>query len=110
MINWNRVTELRDEIGAEDFAEITDLFLAEVEEVIEKLRTTPDLGSLGEDLHFLKGCALNLGFQSFSEHCQTGETLSGEGLAATVEIPIIITCYDESKANFLASLETQLSA
>ena len=35
MIDWKRVRELRDEIGEEDFSEVVDLFLEEVEEVGE---------------------------------------------------------------------------
>lgn len=42
MINWKRVNELRDEIGPEDFAEVVELFLEEVEQVIDKLREAPD--------------------------------------------------------------------
>ena len=30
MIDWPRVKELKDEIGAEDFGEVVDLFLEEV--------------------------------------------------------------------------------
>ena len=30
MIDWQRVNELRDEVGAEDFEEVVDLFLEEV--------------------------------------------------------------------------------
>ena len=36
MIDWSRVNELRDEVGAEDFEEVVELFLEEVEEVIEE--------------------------------------------------------------------------
>ncbi|WP_322867234.1 hypothetical protein U5922_014250 [Aquicoccus sp. G2-2] len=37
MIDWRKVTELRDEIGEEDFAEVVDLFLAEIDEAIGQL-------------------------------------------------------------------------
>ncbi len=104
MINWKRVNELRDEIGPEDFAEVVELFLEEVEKVIEKLREAPDFGTLGEDLHFLKGSALNLGFRSFSILCQTGETASGEGTADSVDIATVLASYEESKIEFQAKL------
>lgn len=100
MIDWNRINELRDEIGEEDFAEVVDLFLEEVEQVIEKLRLNPDFQSLGADLHFLKGSALNLGFRSFSVLCQAGETTADEGKAEQVDVPAIVACYDDSKAAF----------
>ena len=104
MINWKRVNELRDEIGPEDFAEVVELFLEEVEQVIDKLREAPDFEKLGEDLHFLKGSALNLGFRNFSILCQTGETASSEGTADSVDIGAILASYDESKIEFQAKL------
>lgn len=104
MIDWKRVNELRDEIGVEDFAEVVDLFLEEVEQITEKLRKAPDFDTLGEDLHFLKGSALNLGFRNFSILCQAGETASGEGAAKTVDVGEILTSYDLSKIEFQAKL------
>ncbi|NOR30990.1 MAG: Hpt domain-containing protein, partial [Sulfitobacter sp.] len=61
MIDWAQVNTLRDDVGKDYFAEIIDIFIDEVEDVIEKLRNVPDLNTLGDDLHFLKGSALNLG-------------------------------------------------
>ena len=43
MIDWARVSELRDEVGAEDFDEVVELFLEEVEEAIAALRDLTDL-------------------------------------------------------------------
>lgn len=106
MINWDRVTELRDEIGAVDFAEVVELFLEEVEQMIEKLRETPNLDTLGEDLHFLKGSALNLGFREFSIRCQTGETAASEGQAETVDVPAVLASYEASKQVFQNGLLT----
>ena len=51
MIDWERIIVLRDEVGAEDFGEVVELFLDEVEEVISRLRATPDMSTLEEDLH-----------------------------------------------------------
>lgn len=104
MINWERVEELRDEIGAEDFDEVVELFLDEVEEVIERLRAAPDLSTLEADLHFLKGSALNLGFETFSQLCQAGEAASAAGQAATVDVPAILGAFEESKAIFQQKL------
>ena len=33
MISWERVNELRDEVGQEDFLEVVEIFLEEVDEV-----------------------------------------------------------------------------
>ena len=109
MIDWQRVNVLREEVGAEDFDEVVDLFLEEVESVMERLRTTPEMSTLEEDLHFLKGSALSLGFASFSAHCQTGENLSAEGKPGTVDLAAILTSYDTSRQQFLAELPTALA-
>ena len=37
MIEWDRVAELRDEVGAEDFAEVVELFLDEVEATLARI-------------------------------------------------------------------------
>ena len=37
MIDWSRVSELREEVGEEDFAEVVELFLDEVDGVIGTL-------------------------------------------------------------------------
>ena len=39
MIDWTRVEELRNEIGPEDFAEVAELFLMEVEDTLSRLGT-----------------------------------------------------------------------
>ena len=80
MINWDRVAELREEVGVDDFAEIIELFLEEVDAIIELLRDGQGLSDLEAHLHFLKGSALNLGFAKFAELCQAGETAAIRGL------------------------------
>lgn len=102
MIDWNRVTELRDEVGAEDFGEVVELFLEEVDEVIERLEATGDRTKLEEDLHFLKGSSMNLGFASFSSLCQSGETASANGASDTVDLSAILASYKASRAEFTA--------
>lgn len=106
MIDWFRVTELRDEIGAEDFEEVVEIFLEEVEGVLDKLRAE-DRSELEQDLHFLKGSALNLGFKTFSEKCQDGERLSSQGQGDTVNLAEIVQLYESSKAGFLQDLATK---
>ena len=101
MISWERVNELRNEIGAEDFQEVVELFLEEVEEVIERLRQTPNPTSYEADLHFLKGCALNLGFQAFCTLCAIGEKKARDGAADTVDLPAILSIYDKSRREFV---------
>ncbi|QBF34124.1 Hpt domain-containing protein [Thalassococcus sp. S3] len=109
MIKWARVAELREEIGEEDFDEVVDLFLEEVQEVVTKLRTNPSLADLEQDLHFLKGSALSLGFARFSELCQNGEQRSASGDAASVDLAEILTGFEQSKKVFLAELQDQMA-
>jgi HPt (histidine-containing phosphotransfer) domain-containing protein len=110
VIDWDRLKELREEVGPEDFDEVVDLFLDEVEGVMDRLRESPDLATLEEDLHFLKGSALSLGFRQFSALCQAGETNALLGNASQIDLPEILSCYDRSKAKFIADLPGQLAA
>lgn len=104
MISWDRVQELRDEIGDEDFAEVAEVFLEEVDEVIARLKTSPDPARLEEDLHFLKGSALNLGFKTLSGICQEGESQAAAGQAAQVALERVFTAYDQSREAFAAGM------
>ena len=109
MIDWTRVMELCDEVGAEDLDEVVELFFEEVEEVTDRIRTSPDPVTLEADLHFLKGSALSLGFSSFAELCQTGETASANGEASDVDVPTILKSYDASKTVFVEDLPRMLA-
>ncbi|MEO0745377.1 MAG: Hpt domain-containing protein [Pseudomonadota bacterium] len=100
MIDWKRVADLRDEIGSEDFEEVLPLFLEEVLGVMDTLRNAPDLSRLEEDLHFLKGAALNLGFEAFTNLCSAGEKAAAAGHAGTVNLTEIIDCFEVSRAAF----------
>ncbi len=109
MILWSRVSELRDEVGAEDFDEVVDLFLEEVEEVIERLSQNTDLAQLEQDLHFLRSSALNLGFADFSDLCRDGEHKSANGQAETVDVQAIITGFEYSKSHFVSQLSEMVA-
>ena len=110
MINWDKVAELRDEIGAEDFGEVVEIFLEEVDEAIAQLGQPGAGGDLETQLHFLKGSALNLGFTDFSSRCQAGETAARNGQPDQVDLSEIIKCYQASKSEFLTSLEANAAA
>ncbi len=104
MIDWQRVDELRQEIGDEGFAEVVELFLDEVEEVMARLRNTHFPVTYEEDLHFLKGSAWNLGFVGFGALCHDGERKAVQGDAAAIDVGAILISYDESKAAFIQGL------
>lgn len=107
MINWSRVEELREEIGPEDFGDVVELFLEEVDEEIAGLSEPDADAKLEARLHFLKGSALNLGFEAFSDLCRDGEQSAARGEGATVNLPHIQTCYSQSKDLFLSELGTR---
>lgn len=96
MIDWNRVQELRDEVGEDAFGEVLDLFLEEVDEVMNRLHEAPDLGCLPADLHFVRGSALNLGLKEFCAICQGLEHRLARG--EPVELDVLLHSYAESKA------------
>ncbi len=108
MIQWSRVRQLRDEVGADEFDEVVEIFLDEVQEVICKLRDHTTRSEIEQNLHFLKGSALSLGFDSFSKLCQDGERRAAAGECAAVDLSAIIAAYDESKTLFQAGLADHL--
>ena len=109
MIQWSRVRQLRDEVGADEFDEVVDIFLEEVQDVIAKLRADTARTEMEQNLHFLKGSALSLGFDSFSKLCQDGERRAASGGSAGVDLTAILAAYDESKALFQDGLVQNLA-
>jgi HPt (histidine-containing phosphotransfer) domain-containing protein len=105
MIDWSHIKTLREEVGPEDFDDVVEIFIEEVTETIDRMRDEPQIGTLGEDLHALKGSALNLGFTQFAELCQIGETLAADSRSEEIDLPPIFACYNASKAAFLAGLK-----
>lgn len=102
MIEWDHVAELRAEIGDEGFCEVVDLFLEEVELVIDRLQTAPEPARFEQDLHFLKGSAWNLGFAEFGALCMAGEKMAGDGEPNCVNIGKIVGSYRASRMAFMA--------
>jgi len=102
MIDWARARRLRDEVGSDDFGDVVELFLEEVDAVVGRLRAGADPARLESDLHFLKGSALNLGFAAFGALCHAGEQQAAAGEAAAVDVAGLVAVYDRSRAAFLA--------
>ncbi|WP_166417731.1 Hpt domain-containing protein [Cochlodiniinecator piscidefendens] len=110
MIDWKRIEELKDEVGAEDFVEVAAIFLEEVDEVVDRLRENPNLETMEADMHFLKGSALNLGFDALSVYCQAGEKAASNDDAATIDLSQLFEIYDASKAEFLRVEQIEFAA
>lgn len=109
MIDWERVNALRDEVGEEDFDEVVELFLEEVDAEITTLQEASEAESLGNKLHFLKGSAMSLGFRKFSNLCQLGEATISKDAQAQVNLADILSCYHLSREEFLANLSQKIS-
>lgn len=106
MIDWNRVRELQDEVGMEDFSEIVTLFLEEVDEATAALAAGGPGGDLAAAMHFLKGCALNLGFRDLASYCAEGEVQAQGGAADQVDLARLCEIYAASRSAFLAQMST----
>ena len=104
MIDWNHVQKLRDEIGADAFDEVVDLFLEEVETAVGRLRDLPDGHDPEAQLHFLRGSALNLGFIGFADLCHRGEVAAASGAGDAVDLTGLLRCYEASRLAFLEGL------
>jgi HPt (histidine-containing phosphotransfer) domain-containing protein len=102
MIDWNRVGDLRAEIGDDSFAEVVEIFLEEADEVAGRMPGLATPADQARALHFLKGSALNLGFEDLAHLCQEGERRAGQG--NMVQIPTILESYQASKAAFQTGL------
>ncbi len=101
MINWERVKELENDIGPDDIDDVVELFLSEVDNVIEGLSNDSSQNTLEQDMHFLKGSALNLGFDVFGEMCSSAEKQAAAGNECDVSVPQIVASYESSKSEFL---------
>jgi len=102
VIDWDRVNELRDEVGAEAFDEILAVFLDEMDAAVGRLAEHPpaDAEGLRAELHFLKGSGLNLGLSDFAALCAAGEDHAAAG--ATVDLAPILDSYRATRAELVA--------
>lgn len=107
MINWERVEQLRQEIGDDGFGEVVALFLEEADEAVARL-SAGTAAALAGDLHFLKGSALNLGLADLAELCQQGERAVAQGDG--VDVAAIRQVYAQSRPALLAGLPDRTAA
>jgi HPt (histidine-containing phosphotransfer) domain-containing protein len=103
MIDWARVQQLREEIGTSAFAEVVMMFLDEAEEVLARLSPTRGAKALGDDCHFLKGAALNLGFDQLAQLCQQAEHSAKLG-DCDIDMGEMQLCYRQSRDALLYGL------
>lgn len=98
MINWSRANALRNDVGEDTFDDIVTLFLDETQHVLDRLATSTDLE---QDVHFIKGSALTLGFTDFATLCETAERAIAGDPHSDINLNALLTCYEKSKTAFL---------
>jgi HPt (histidine-containing phosphotransfer) domain-containing protein len=111
MIDWARVNELVEEIGAEDFGDVVELFLDEVDSAIgllDKAHGNPVV--VEEQMHFLKGAALNLGFEALAQLCMKGEKSAAGGRPEVVSAAEVRRAFEASKEAFERDLPNRSAA
>lgn len=96
MIDWKRVSELRKEVGDDEFRPILDLFMDEVELVMQRLPVDGP-GELEADLQFLKGNAWSVGLRGLGEACEAAEEMAREGWQGHPAISSLQAVYHASK-------------
>lgn len=99
MIDWERVNELKAEVGPDDFNEIVTLFLDEADDAVARMLSSDSAKSLENELHFLKGSALNLGFADLATACQSAEQMAAKG-STDFDTAAIAALYHASRAAF----------
>ena len=102
MIDWSRVSELRGEVGPDDFHEIVEIFLEEMAAELTTLSPTSDDMSVVAVLHSIKGAALSLGFAQIADLCQMGEQAAAAG--EKVDLNRLRATLRDSVAAFAAGL------
>lgn len=102
MIDWNRVLQLREEVGEDAFAGLAAAFLAEIEDRLAQLGRQPE--QLPGDLHYLRGAALNLGFARFSALLLAEEMRLRHGDAGRVGRDDLVGTFRDSRRQFLDEL------
>lgn len=93
MVDWDRIAELQQEVGEEDFTEVLTMFFDEFEETLENF----DHGAAPEQIHFLKGSAANIGMQEVATLCRDAECALREGASSVDLLPGIMVSFENSR-------------
>lgn len=103
-VDWSRVAELREEIGEEEFSEVVELFLTEVDEMIDGLMGAAP-AEVEACMHALKGSSLNIGFALLAEVCRLGEEEAAAGRPGAIPPADVALCFHRSRDLFLEGLK-----
>ena len=109
MINWARIEELFEDFGADGFADVAEVFIEEVTESLDRLSAAQDPDSLRAEFHFLKGAALNLGFDDISRLCAEGEERATRQQPCTAQKAQVLTQMPATCKTFMQQWPTRLA-
>ena len=70
MIDWERIEDLRREVGHKDFADVVALFFEEIDSSLPGSLDLTEPDEIRDLLHFIRGSALNLGFFELARLCE----------------------------------------
>ena len=96
MLDWDRIAELREDVGEENFAEVLVLFVEEVAAALDALGVN-DQAALAATLHSLKGSAMNIGLSRVGALCLEGEASLRADPLASLDIAEIRSAFDASR-------------
>ena len=102
MIDWTRISELREEVGADDLSEVLDLFFDEVGEAVAALGQCAE-SELSVKLHFLKGSAMNIGLTRVSELCLEAERQLANDSPGPLGLSEIKIAFEDAKLELKAT-------
>lgn len=105
MIDPDRIHELIEELGSEDFGEIVEVFLEELDDAIagfDGMAAEPD-EAISRAAHFITGSAANLGLSSVAALCSAleGDIRAGQSVDGAARLSAIKDQYFEDRAAFL---------
>lgn len=109
MIAWDRVAELREEIGEDSFAEVIEMFVEEAEELSDAIAEAgPD--QMEGAMHAMKSTALNLGLSELAEICAVGELAAAAGRSDEVDVAGVLLCYRRARKALLERVKAANAA
>ena len=99
MLDLPRIETLRHELGEVVFSEVASDFLMEVDGVMANIGHAGSAASLIEDLHFVRGSAMALGFTALALLCEVVERQAGEN-SLSVDLAPLKLVYKMSVRQF----------
>lgn len=103
MIDWDRIAQLKADIGEDTFPELAPVFLAELQEAMSALSANPSPGAA--EMHFIKGSALTLGFQDVSQQAAAAELGFRQDPNYRADLASLQSAFAAEHAEFLAGLD-----